>query len=419
MKISNPAEPTGIQVLILAGGEGERLLPLTIFRPKPAIPFGGTFRIIDFTLFNSLDSGLTEVALLTQYKREELEAYIRTRWRERWYQSRRLGELRCLSPVSGKRYRGTADAVLQNLPVISPTQTQHVLVLSGDHVYRMDYRELLRQHAETDADVTISTVECPLRDAKDFGVVEVGSDLKVVGFLEKPREPRPLPQRPGVALISMGVYVFKMQALLEILHTTCNNGFGYDFGHHVIPSMIGSARVYAYDFRDEALKTPCYWRDIGTIDSYYAACMDFSSPNPPFDPYGNCGRDYGHATPPVASLSGDAFVSRTMLSAGVRIEGGAVIEDSVLMPGARVGEGARLRRAIIEENVQIPPGFVVGWDLEEDRVRHVVSPGGVVVVSGTPLYKKPIPFRTSRESAVVAYSTARNQAASFSRMARR
>jgi glucose-1-phosphate adenylyltransferase len=416
VKISNPTEPAGTQVLILAGGEGERLLPLTMCRPKPAIPFGGTFRIIDFTLFNCLDSGLTEAALLTQYKREELEAYIRTRWSERWY--RRTG-LRCLSPVSGKRYRGTADAVFQNLPVISPKKVQHVLILSGDHVYRMDYRELLRQHAETDADVTISTVECPLRFAKDFGVVEVGSDFKVAGFVEKPREPRPLPQRPGVALISMGVYVFKMQALVEILHNNCNNGSGYDFGHHVIPSLIGSARVYAYDFRDEALKTPCYWRDIGTIDSYYAACMDFSSPNPPFDPYGNCGRDYGHATPPVASLSGDAFVSRTMLSAGVRIEGNSAIEDSVLMPGARVGEGARLRRAIIEENVQIPSGFIVGWDLEEDRMCHVVSPGGVVVVSRTPQRRKPTPFRTPRERTAVAYSTARSQPASFSQMGRR
>ena len=393
------------QVLILAGGEGERLLPLTMFRPKPALPFGGILRLIDFTLFNCLNSGLMDVGILTQYRHADLATCISEDWYHLWSRSGGAEPIRCLPPASGKRYRGTADAIFQNLPAISPKKPEHVLILSGDHVYNMDYRELLRQHLETDADVTISTIEYPLRDAARFGVLEVDRDFKVTAFIEKPANPEGMPHRPGTALINIGVYVFKAQVLQESLHENCGIGLGYDFGHHVIPALIDSARVYAHDFRDKASNAPSYWRDIGTIDSYYEASMDVVRPNSPF-PLSD--RQYsgsvGLGKWPASSLSGNALVSKTVLSSGVRIEGDAEIESSVLMPGVRVAKGARIRGAIIEEGVQIPAGFTVGLDLAEDRKFHTVSPGGVVVVSCTPRSKRPGSLSIWRERTAVSES---------------
>ena len=386
------------QVLILAGGEGERLLPLTMFRPKPMLPFGGLFRLIDFTLFNCLNSGFTDVGVLTQHRHEELAAYIRKDWYDLWSRSGGAEPIRCLPPASGKRYRGTADAVFQNLPVISPKKPEHVLVLSGDHVYNMDYRELLRRHLETDADVTISTIDYPLQDVGRFGVVEVDKDLKVTEFVEKPSTPELLPQRPGPVLVNIGVYVFKMQALAESLVENCDYGLGYDFGQHVIPSLIGSARVYAYDFRDKARNAAYYWRDVGTIDSYHEASMDVVRPNSSFYQYD---REQPHHpardTWTEPRVSGNALVSETVLSSGVRIEDDAEIERSVLMPGAQVAKGVRIRGAIIEEGVQIPAGFTVGWNLEQDRKCHTVSPGGVVVVNCTPPSERPVSLSVWRK----------------------
>jgi glucose-1-phosphate adenylyltransferase len=405
------------QALILAGGQGERLFPLTRLRAKAAVPFGGAFRIIDFTLSNCLKSGLTDVALLTQHLHEDLQSYIWQGWSEFWIRSGERQPLVCLPPVSGKRYRGTADAVFQNIPVISPKEPQHVLILSGDHVYRMDYRELLRKHVEADADLTISVIDYPLEDATELGVVEVDEDLKVTGFSEKPSQPRSLPQRPGTALVNMGIYIFKMQTLVEALHKNCSHGFGYDFGHHIIPSLIGCARIYAYNFREEASKAPCYWRDIGTIDSYYAASMDLLRPDPPFDLNGNkdCEVIYrpgptGNTSPLTklaAGLSADARLSQLVISDGVRIEGDAEVESSILLPGARVAKGVRLRRVIVGENVQIPEGLTVGWNLESDRKRHKVTPSGIVVISETPHLMKPPPFRFNREGTAVAHARQR------------
>jgi glucose-1-phosphate adenylyltransferase len=261
--------------LILAGGQGERLHPLTVSRPKPAVPFGGNLRIIDFTLSNCLNSGLKSVSILTQYKHEELHSYIRGGWGELWNGSEQREPLLCLPPVSGKRYRGTADAVFQNLPVLEANPPEFVLILSGDHIYEMDYRELLSRHMETSADLTIATVAHPVSDSSHFGVVEVDDDFRVIGFEEKPAEPRPLRSKPTMALVSMGVYVFKTDVLMRALHSQCGNGIAADFGHHVIPSLIGSRRTYAYDFRDEETDSPCYWRDIGTLDSFYQSNMDF------------------------------------------------------------------------------------------------------------------------------------------------
>ena len=366
-------------VLILAGGIGDRLLPLTVSRPKPLLPLG-LFRIIDFTLLNCRNSGLSNEMVLTQYCHEQMADYLRESW---------PGGIRCVPPANGMRYRGTAGAVFQNLTLLREKNAQHVLILSADHLYRMDYRKLLQQHLETNADVTISATRVPLSHASSFGVLEVDKN-RVTGFQEKPHTPLPLPQQPDSALVSMGIYVFRMQTLVESLHATCGRG-KYDFGHDVLPWLLNSAGVYSYDFHDEVLGAPNYWRDIGTVDAYYQASMDLARPNPPSDlrVFGLPGR--GAAAPSVVGLSRGVRVRRTMVCRGVHIEDNAEVEDCVLMPGVRVGRGAKLRRAIIDQGVEIMPGSTVGWDADSDRQRFLVSPGGVSVVVGTVL-PTPRPF---------------------------
>ena len=386
-----------MHALILAGGRGERLQPLTAYRPKPLISFGGIFRIIDFTLSNCLNSALSRVSLLTQYRSEELHDYIRQNWAEVWRHSARCGTapLPCLPPVSGKQYRGTADAVFQNLPILESDWPELVLILSGDHIYDMDYRDLIRRHAESNADLTIAAVEHPLKDAHHFGVVEVDGDMKVIGFQEKPPDPRPLPARPTCALISMGIYVFKTDVLVETLLEYCGVRRSYDFGHDIIPLFAGSGRMFAYNFRDERQSAPGYWRDVGTVDSYYEASMDLVRPQASFNPYikDGCLRRVS-SSKLGASMSGTAHISQSVLSPGVRIEEYAFIEDCILMPGVRVGREARLRRAIVEEGITIPAGFQAGLDAEHDRTHHTVSEAGVVVVCNTPSAETPtvVPF---------------------------
>lgn len=392
MKSRITRELARTQALILAGGQGERLQPLTVLRPKPAVAFGGIFRIIDFTLSNCFYSGVSRVSLLTQYKYEELHRYVRKGWSGMWNESESIDRtLLFLPPVSGKRYRGTADSVFQNISLLEADNTEFVLVLSGDHIYQMDYQDLLRQHVETNADLTIATVEHPLKEASHFGVVEADRDLKVTGFAEKPLNPCPLPSRPTMALVSMGVYIFKKAVLLAALRENCEAGQGYDFGRDVIPLLIQSGRTYAYDFRDKVRDCPRYWRDIGSLDSYYEASMDLVRTDSPFDPYVN---DVWPSQPTrhpsignharsrlCSNPDGHSTVSQSVLSPGVRIEAGAEVHDCVLMPGVRIGKGARLHRTIVEEGVHIPADFEVGFDLDSDRIQHKVTRSGVVVVS--------------------------------------
>jgi glucose-1-phosphate adenylyltransferase len=386
------------QAFILAGGQGERLLPLTSNRPKPAIPFGGSSRIIDFTLSNCLNSKIAQVALLTQYRHHELHRHVHQNWVDLWQERMHDRQhLHCLPPASGKRYRGTADAVFQNLPVIHSAVPEYVLILSGDHVYDMDYRELLARHVDAKADVTIATLEHPVQLASQFGVVEVDKTFRVTGFQEKPSQPRALPSRLDKALVSMGIYVFSTDILIRALIENCDRALGYDFGHHVIPSLINSSRVYAFDFRDEVHDSPKYWRDIGTIDSYYEASMDLAR--------GRVSLNVTLTARSSASVSESARVSHSVLTSGVRIEQGASVENCVLMPGVRVGRGARLRRAIVEEGVQIPRDFEVGWDSEKDRKHYAVSRSGIVIVSETPIASKPIPFPFQTTQALRAHAT--------------
>jgi glucose-1-phosphate adenylyltransferase len=381
-----------VQALIMAGGRGERLYPLTASRPKPAVPFGGVFRIVDFTLSNCLNSGLRRVSLLTQYKHGELQSYIQQSWNGMWTAIMRE-PLVCLPPSENNRYRGTADAVFQNIAALRQSGPEFVLILSGDHVYQMDYRELLRYHAETNADLTIATVEHSLTAAKHFGVVEVDREHRVVGFQEKPSNPRPILSRPARAQISMGVYVFKRDVLMQALSESCDQGKGYDFGHHIIPSLIGSAQIRAYDFRDKTKDIPCYWRDIGSLDSYYEANMDLVRPQVPFDPWASERlrlrfASVLHSEPLIARLRTNCRIKRSILSPGIRIEDGCFIESSVLMPRVWVGRGTRIRHAIIEEGVHIPSGFQIGFDLANDRKHYFVTHAGVVVVSYTPKHMR-------------------------------
>jgi glucose-1-phosphate adenylyltransferase len=392
---TTPPDMASTHAFILAGGQGERLHPLTIARPKPAVSFGGMFRIIDFTLSNCLHSGLRQVSLLTQYQHEELHRYIFGGWSALWNNGSFGGSaLVCRAPVSGKRYRGTADAVFRNAEVLAG-DSDFVLILSGDHIYQMDYGDMLKRHIETRADVTIATVEHPLSEASHFGVVEVDHKFQVTGFQEKPIAPRPMPGNASRALVSMGVYLFNRAVLLSALRAVCDSGAGYDFGHDIIPALIQSRRVFAYDFRDKTGTAANYWRDIGTIDAYYAASMDLVQDDAPFDPYANQQRPSQPTrhpnvsgpgrTPGAARVDSDSRVTQTVLSPGVRVEQASTIHASVLMPGVKVGQNVHLRRTIVEEGVELPANFRAGFDVEKDREHHTVTASGIVVIRSNPV----------------------------------
>jgi glucose-1-phosphate adenylyltransferase len=331
------------------------------------------------------------ISVLTQYKHEELQRYVREGWHDLWCgASTCRTPLTCLPPVIGKRYRGTADAVFQNAELLSD-DFEFVLILSGDHIYHMDYRGLLRRHIETNADLTIATVEHPLHEASNFGVVEVDAAFRVTGFEEKPASPRPVPSDPSMSLVSMGVYVFKKATLMSALSAICDTGRRVDFGHDVIPVLIHSGRTYAYDFRDKSEGTPRYWRDIGTLDAYYQASMDLVRTDPLFDPYlsDTCpSLSTRHPTMHAlrARVHSDSRVAQSVISPWVRIEAGAQVDRAILLPGVRVGKGAQVRNAIIEEGAELPAGFTAGFDLDHDREHCKVTEAGVVVISQAPIH---------------------------------
>lgn len=383
MSDRSAAEFTRTHTFILAGGTGRRLRPLTESRPKPAVSFGGDFRIIDFTLANCLRSRLTPVSVLTQYKPEPLHRHIAGRWVNLWNTTPADRQpLKCVAPDHKQPYRGTADAIFKNLALVD-AQTDLILVLAGDHVYHMDYRDLLRQHVLSDADLTIAATRHPRHTASDFGVIKVDSKFEIIGFEEKPAKPVPLPSEPSLALVSMGLYVFKKSVLVDVLDATCGSGLGFDFGRDIIPLLIRSVRVHAYDFRPWDDPRSHYWRDIGTIDSYYAANMDLLKSQRPFNP--------GVIEPPIPEsqaieprVAATAFVRNTILSTDVQVEQDAFLLDCVVMPGAHIGKGAKLRRTIVGEQVHIPDGYRVGWNREYDRQRHTVSENGVVVLTSQP-----------------------------------
>ena len=395
-----------ILVILLAGGAGERLHPLTKDRAKPAVYFGGPYRIIDFTLSNCINSGLRHIFIATQYKSLSLNRHIRMGWN---VISEELGEfIEILPPqkrVGEHWYLGTADAVYQNLYSIVREGASHVIILSGDHVYKMDYSKMLRFHLEQGADATLASIEVPNAEARRFGIVRIDERDRVIGFEEKPTAPVPVPGTPDVALASMGIYIFKAEVLMRALEEDAARADSqHDFGRNIIPQLIHTGPVFCYHFYDENKKASKYWRDIGTLDAYFEASMDLCHVNPEFNLYdpewplrtyqpqappakfvfAEEGRRCGQALDSIISggciISGSR-VTGSVLCPNVRVHSFCDIEQAILMPGVRVGRHARIRRAIIDRDVLIPRGALIGFDLEEDRRRHTVTDGGVVVVT--------------------------------------
>jgi glucose-1-phosphate adenylyltransferase len=390
-----------VLVMVLAGGVGERLYPLTKERAKPAVYFGGPYRIIDFTLSNCINSGLRHIFIALQYKSLSLSRHLRMGWS---VVADELGEfIEILSPqkrVGDHWYLGTADAVYQNLYSIVGENPRYLIVLSGDHVYKMDYAKMLRYHQERGAGATLAALEVPSEEAHRFGVLQLDDQDRLTGFLEKPRN---LPGGEQV-LASMGIYIFDMDVLVPALEEDARRSTTHDFGKDIIPALISQVPVYAYRFYDENKKAGKYWRDIGTIDAYYEANMDLCQVNPEFNLYdpewplrtyqvqappakfvfADEGRRCGQALDSVISagciISGSR-IAGSVLCPNVRVHSFCTVEQSILMPGVRVGRHAKIRRAIVDRDVFVPRGARIGYDFEEDRRRHTVTDSGIVVVT--------------------------------------
>lgn len=380
-----------ILVMILCGGKGERLYPLTKDRAKPSVPFLGSYRIIDFSLSNSLNSGLRKIALLTQYKSLSLERHIFHGWNIFHSESGSfIISLPAQGRVSEHWYENTADAVFQNIYTIQQEKPEVILVLSGDHIYRADYRDIIKFYLDKKADAVILAKVVPRAGASRFGVVAVDKDQRITEFLEKPAQPPPLPWDKKSSLISMGVYLFRTDILVKALIQDAKNPeSSHDFGKDVIPRLIKKARIFGYLFEG-------YWEDIGTIDAYWKANMAFLSASPPFSPDESSWpiRTYKAQHGPTFTLRGDikksiissgcrlygGTIRNSIISPGVSIAPGARIQDSILLEGVQVGKGAQLRRAIVDKFSQIPDRFVIGFDINEDRKHFMVSKGNIRVV---------------------------------------
>jgi len=394
-------------VLVLAGGQGERLYPLTKDRSKPAVPFGGPYRIIDFTLSNCLNSGLRKIYVLTQYKSGSLQRHIQLGWNPIF--SAELDEwIHTVPPqlrIDQRWYEGTADAVYQNIYVLDQEQPRRVLILSGDHIYKMNYSVMLDAHEQNDAVATVAAVEVPADQASAFGVIQVDERSRIVAFHEKPSTPVEIPGKPGRALVNMGVYCFETEELGAALSRDAGEGSRHDFGHDILPALVDSGRLYAYPFVDENRKAVAYWRDIGTIASYFEASMDLACIDPVFNLYDRAWplRTMPRQLPPAKTVhSGDGQGSRraelldSIVCGGVIVSGGRVessilgpqvrvnsyasVRRSVLMDGVNVGRHARVQNAIVDKWVKIPAGFVIGEDPELDRSRFTIDDSGVIVV---------------------------------------
>ena len=395
-----------VLAVLLAGGAGERLYPLTRDRAKPAVTFGGPYRIIDFTLSNCLNSGLRKIYIATQYKAQSLNRHVRMGWS---VVNPELEEfIEVLPPqkrVGEHWYLGTADAVYQNLYSIEREAPRWVIILSGDHIYKMDYGKMLDEHIERGAGLTVAAIEVPLGDSRRFGILSVGEDSRVRGFQEKPPTASPTPWNPNVCLGSMGIYIFDVQVLVRaLLRDAEEPGSSHDFGKDLIPHLVTAGeRVYAYLFWDENKKESKYWRDVGTLDAYYDASMDLIQVDPIFNLYDPAWplRTYQPQFPPAKFVfdedgrrgsATDSLVSmgcivsgsqvhRSILGLGVRVHSFCDIQDTIVFPNATINRHSRIRRAIIDRGVVVPRGAVIGYDPVEDRRRHTVSEGGVVVVT--------------------------------------
>jgi len=393
--------------LVLAGGQGERLYPLTKDRSKPSVPFGSAYRIIDFTLSNCINSGLRQIYVLTQYKSYSLDKHLQRGWNIFSYEA---GEFCYRIPpqhrIGQKWYEGTADAVYQNVYLLEHRKPRYVIILSGDHVYRMDYGRLLRFHAEHGGSMTLSCAVVPRKGAEEFGILDVDENWRVRAFKEKPADPPTIPGDPDHCLVNMGVYIFDTDQLVQELSADARRPESkHDFGKNIIPAMVEKGEVYAYPFRDEDTGESCYWRDIGTLDSYFETTMELVSRSPRFDLYDNkwLFRAWQPPQPPCKSVHGftedgtlpglveDSIVGsgsvvsggkviRSVLGRGVRVNSYSRVEDSIVFDDVQIGRHAELRRCIVDKDVVIPEGMRIGFDRERDGRLFKISKEGVVVV---------------------------------------
>lgn len=391
--------------LIMAGGRGSRLKHLTMWRAKPAVPFGGKFRIIDFPLSNCINSGIRRIGVLTQYKAHSLIVHIQQGW---GMFRGEFGEFVELLPaqqrIETSWYAGTADAIFQNIDIIRNHDPEYVLILAGDHVYKMDYGAMLAAHVETQADITVGCIEVPLEDAHAFGVMDIDSDMRIRDFVEKPEQPPAMPGYPGMAVCSMGIYVFNKDFLIEqLIRDADARNSSHDFGKDILPSVIGRYRAFAYPFRDPISHQKGYWRDVGTIDAFWEANIELIGVTPELNLYD---RDwpiwtYQEQLPPAKFIFDDpnrrgeaidsmvsggciisgATVRHSLLFSSVTIESFSLVEDSVVLPEVEIGQHCTIRRTIIDKGCVIPVGMEIGIDPEQDKKRFHVSPKGIVLVT--------------------------------------
>lgn len=391
--------------LVLAGGKGTRLGALTDRRVKPAVPFGGRFRLIDFPLSNCVNSGIRRIGVLTQYKAHSLIKHIQQGWSSFRPDFGEFVELLPAQQRTGEGwYAGTADAVYQNTDIIRSHDPRFVLVLGGDHVYKMDYGALLGLHVQRDADVTVGCVPVPIAQARAFGVMHVDEDGRVTDFVEKPDDPPPMPGHPDLALASMGIYLFGTDYLLERLAVdAARSDSHHDFGRDLIPQAVRDSRVYAYPFRDGLRDEAAYWRDVGDLDAYWSANLELLDLQPELDLYDRLWPIWTlqDQTPPAKFVLDDstrrgyavssmvaggcivsgAAIRHSLLFSSVVVDEGSVVDDSVLLPEVRVGRHCRIRRAILDKGCHVPDHIEIGFDAEHDQAHYQVSAGGIVLVT--------------------------------------
>ncbi len=398
--------------LIMAGGRGSRLKDLTQWRAKPSVPFGGKFRIIDFPISNCINSGIRRIGVLTQYKAHSLLTHIQQAW---GHLRGEFGEFVELLPaqqrIAASWYAGTADAIYQNLDIIRSHRPKYVLILAGDHIYKMDYGEMLAFHVENEADITVGCIEVPLEQAKAFGVMGVNEDSRIQTFTEKPDAPTPMPGRKDTSLCSMGIYVFNTEFLFEQLIKDADMPqSSHDFGKDIIPSVIERYRAYAYPFRDPENNEQAYWRDVGTVDAFWDANMELVSVTPELNLYDEDWPiwTYQEQLPPAKFIFNDedrrgmavdsmvsggciisgAKVEHSLLFSNVCVESYASLSETVVLPNVVIGERCQISKAIIDKGCKVPKGTLIGQDPEQDRERFYVSPGGVVLVTPEMLGQK-------------------------------
>lgn len=401
-----------VLAFVLAGGKGTRLYPLTKERAKPAVPFAGRYRIVDFVLSNLLNSGIFSIYVLTQFKSQSLLQHLREGW-----ESNSLLKNHFIIPVPAQMrtpeedwYRGTADAIYQNINLIEQADPNVVIIFGADHIYRMNIRQMIEFHVQKRASATVAAIPVPKEYASEFGVIETNPDGSVVAFHEKRADAPTMPGDPHQVYASMGNYIFSTELLVRELYADAQNpNSDHDFGKNILPGLIGRADLYAYDFQanripGDPLGFPNYWRDVGTLDAYYEASMDLRAVSPELNLYNRQWplRTAGYSDAPAkfvfdedgrrgmsidsivagGSIISGGLVKGSVIGRGVRVHTGAIVEDSVLFDNCDIGRHARVRRAILDKNVKIPEGVKIGYNLDEDRKRYFVTDSGIVVIEG-------------------------------------